>query len=268
MDPDCLILSQLHSDAVDYPKSGNPVPLERIPRLKFRAKPDWNAPETHTSESVNWYESQRAIGRLFRRIELPALRTVTRAAKYQRRHMDDTPDLTPQDIIAEFRETEPHHDDFLLRTIESRIMEFILLSGENVGEDVITSMCQLLESYTSQLRGICAAHALSYSRSAILTEEEALIGTIVAKTSQPRKRKDTMSRLREQTGNLVKAVRAEISGADGTPSETSLERAWVAYKVALIQRDYFGARSFAWVALGEIFDAIRDIEEEDRRLMQ
>lgn len=268
MDPDCLILSQLHSDAVDYPKSGNPVPLERIPKLKFRAKPDWNAPETHTSESVKWYESRTAIGRLFRRIELPALGTVTRAARYQRRHMDDTPEFTPQHIIAEFRETGPNRDDSLLRTVEFRIMEFITLSEESISEDVITTMCQLVDSYTSQLRGICAAHALSYSRSAILTEEEALIGTIVAKTSQPRKRRDMMSRLREQTASLVKAVRAEISGADGTPAETSLERAWVAYKVALIQGDYFGARSFAWIALGEVFDAIRDIEEEDRRLMQ
>ena len=221
MDPDCLILSQLHSDAVDYPKSGHPVPLERIPRLKFRAKPDWNAPETHTTESVNWYESQRAIGRLFRRIELPALRTVTRAAKYQRRHMDDTSDLTQQDVVAEFRETTAGREHILFRTVEHRIMEFIPLSEESVSEGVITTMCQLLESYISQLRGVCAAHALSHSRSAILTEEEALIGTIVAKTSQPRKRKDMMSRLREQTDSIVKAVRTEISGADGTPAETS-----------------------------------------------
>ncbi|KAH9937600.1 RdRP-domain-containing protein [Fomitopsis serialis] len=247
MDPACLTLAQLHSDAVDYPKSGNPVPLEKIPKLKFRAKPDWNAPETHTRESVNYYESDRAIGRLFRSIELPALRTVTRAARFQRRQMDDSPEHSMQDIITEF---------------------LYPLAEESVGEDVITTMCQLFESYTSQLRGICVAHALSYSRSAILTEEEALVGTIVAKTSQPRKRKDMMSRLREQTASLVKAVRTEISGIDGTPAETSLERAWVAYKVALIQDDYFGARSFAWVALGEIFDAIKDIEDEDRRSMQ
>ncbi|KZT74711.1 RdRP-domain-containing protein [Daedalea quercina L-15889] len=268
MDPDCLILSQLHSDAVDYPKSGNPVPVERIPKLKFRAKPDWNAPETHTSESKNWYESQRAIGRLFRSIELPALRTVARAARFQRRHMDDSPEYSPEDIVAEFRASGANGDDFVLRTVEFRIMELIPLSEDSISEDVIVTMGQLLDSYTSQLRGICAAHALSYARSAILTEEEALIGTIVAKTSQPRKRKDMMSRLREQTSSLVKAVRAEISGPDGTPSETSLERAWVAYKVALIQGDYFGARSFAWVALGEIFDAIRDIEEEDKKLMR
>ncbi|TFY68358.1 hypothetical protein EVJ58_g1048 [Rhodofomes roseus] len=265
---DCLTLAQLHSDAVDYPKSGNPVPIEKIPRLYSRAKPDWNAPETHIRESAEYYESERAIGRLFRSIELPALRTVARAVRFQRRHIDDSPEHSVQDVVAEFRESDPTQDNFVLRTVERKIMEYIPLSEESVADDVIKTLYQLFESYTSQLRGICAAHALSYSRSALLTEEEALVGTIVAKTSQPRKRTDMMSRLREQTASVVKAVRTEISGVDGTSAETSLERAWVAYKVALIQDDYFGARSFAWVALGEIFDAIRDIEEEDKRLLR
>ena len=33
-DKDCLKLSQLHSDAVDFPKSGQPVELRSIPRLR------------------------------------------------------------------------------------------------------------------------------------------------------------------------------------------------------------------------------------------
>jgi RNA-dependent RNA polymerase len=35
-DKDCMTLAQLHSDAVDYPKSSTPVPLDKIPRLKFK----------------------------------------------------------------------------------------------------------------------------------------------------------------------------------------------------------------------------------------
>ena len=37
-DNDCLTLSQLHSDAVDFPKSGQPVEITKIPKLKFKAK--------------------------------------------------------------------------------------------------------------------------------------------------------------------------------------------------------------------------------------
>lgn len=77
-----------------------------------------------------------------------------------------------------------------------------------------------------------------------------------------------MSQLREQTATLVASVRDEIAGEIDTPSEKSLERAWIAYNIALMEDDYFGARSFAWIALGEIFDAIKDIEEEDRRLLR
>ncbi|PCH33560.1 RdRP-domain-containing protein, partial [Wolfiporia cocos MD-104 SS10] len=239
LDPDCLRLSKLHSDAVDYPKSGSPVPLQQIPRLKFTARPDWNAPETISSKAKGYYKSERAIGQLFRAIDLPALSTATRASHFQRRQMQDGHELSLEDVLEEFH-------------------------SKDVDDDDITRMWKLLESYASRLRAICAVYTLYDWSSTMLTEEEAVIGTIVAKCSQPRKRKDTMSQLREQTSILVSAVRAEISGDDETLLEDSLKQAWIAYKVALIVDDYFGARSFALIALGEIFDAIKGIEEVDR----
>ncbi|CCM00938.1 uncharacterized protein FIBRA_02985 [Fibroporia radiculosa] len=271
-DPDCLKLAQLHSDAVDYPKSGIPVALDQIPRLKRKSKPDWNAPETITKESTNWYESTRAIGHLFRAIELPALQTVKRASRYQRRHLSNGDELNLDDILAEFRSVEPHRADYFQLTIEHRISEFIPLPEEGdvdeVDEAAITRTWELLRAYGTRLRAICADHTLSHTRSAMLTEEEVVVGTIVANCAQPRKRKDLMSQMREQTATLVNSVRVEISGDDDTPAEESLRRAWIAYKVALIDPDYFGARSFTWIAMGEIFDAIRDIEAEDRKLLR
>lgn len=71
-----------------------------------------------------------------------------------------------------------------------------------------------------------------------------------------------MSQVREQTATLVSGVRAEITGGDDGPVETSLQRAWIAYRLASMEGDAFGARSFAWIALGGIFDAIKEIEEE------
>lgn len=75
-----------------------------------------------------------------------------------------------------------------------------------------------------------------------------------------------MSQMREQTATLVGNVKDEISGDDGVPSEESLRRAWIAYRVADLEGDIFGARSFGWIALGAIFDAIKEIEEEERSL--
>ncbi|GBE78383.1 RNA dependent RNA polymerase-domain-containing protein [Sparassis latifolia] len=268
LDLDCLRLAQLHSDAVDYPKSGMPVPLEHIPRLKFKAKPDWNAPETLTRETPDFYESRRAIGKLYRAIELPALRTVARASSVQRRHLEDSHEESSRYVLDEFYSEEPHLDDYVRLAVEDRVGQFLPLQDITFNDDVIIGLWELFHSYVSQLRAICTDNTLSHTRSAMLTEEEAVIGTIVAKCSQPRKRKDLMSQMREQTSVLINGMRAEISGDEDMTPDESLERAWIAYKVALIETNYFGARSFAWIALGEIFDAIRNIEDADKNLLR
>lgn len=97
-------------------------------------------------------------------------------------------------------------------------------------------------------------------------EEEAVVGTIVAKCSQHKRRRDYMSKLREQTTTLVTAVRFDLSGEEGTIPEKSMERAWVAFRLASMEEEAFGARSFAWIAMGEIFDAIRIIMEDSEGL--
>lgn len=73
--------------------------------------------------------------------------------------------------------------------------------------------------------------------------------------------------MREQTSTLVARVKGTIAGDDhGFPDE-SLYRAWVAYRLAISvteEHSAFGARSFAWIALSGIFDAVKEIEEEER----
>src|SRR5205807_6022022 len=68
-DNKCRTLAQLHSNAVDYPKSGRPVQLEHIPKVD-PGKPDFMAPETANINSDEYYKSQRALGHLFRAIDL------------------------------------------------------------------------------------------------------------------------------------------------------------------------------------------------------
>ncbi len=179
LDPDCLKLAALHSDAVDYPKSGQPVPVQHIPRLKFPTKPDWNAPETmsidSTSNSPRFYESVRAIGKLYRSIDLPALRTVDRAARYQIRHMrQDGQDVLPT-ILAQFRANRFGEEDEVFNAVRDHIAGFIY-SG-SYDQATVTSTWELYNSYVSRLRAICADHALENSRTAMLTEEEAVVST-------------------------------------------------------------------------------------------
>ncbi|KAH9898493.1 RdRP-domain-containing protein [Cubamyces lactineus] len=265
LDDDCIMLAALHSDAVDYPKSGRPVPIERIPRLKFPTRPDWNAPETSNELDPNkYYESTRAIGQLYRSIELPAVRTADHVARVQRQHLRSSEGDTIGAFLRRFHRRKLDIDDNnIYVVVRNHISGYISTRGPYT-DAAVTSTWELLQTYTSRLRAICADHTLSNTRTTMLSEEEAVIGTIVAKCSQPRKRKDLVARMREQTATLTSDIRNELAGEEDLPLVQRLQRAWIAFRVATLKEDQFGARSFGWLALGAIFDAIKEIEEEER----
>ncbi|KAI5891172.1 RdRP-domain-containing protein [Schizophyllum commune H4-8] len=270
-DKDCLKLSQLHSDAVDFPKSGQPVELRSIPRLKrpdkkrasplkFLSLPDWNAPEVVTARSSGYYESQRAIGRLHRAITLPALKD---APKFTRSRRDRRRGRRPNEASVVDWSAGLHdkdHDDPVVHGLSALVPE----DYDEITVEQKETTEQLFQQFANELRGICSANALSQSRAAMLTEEEAVVGTIVQQTSQPRKRKDHMTRLRDQTDILVKAIRDKLEGDDGNSPEDMLRRAWHAWLFAYRKQNVaiFGAHSFGWVALGVIFEALKEMAEE------
>ena len=256
-DKNCIELARLHSDAVDYPKSGNPVALDKIPKPLFSQRPDWNAPETGNPNSDRYYSSQRAIGRLFRDIDLPDLLPPARPRRRNKRRGDDN----LEDLNSNFSQLEVADHDFVELTIEHHVFQYIPVHRASP-EDRVERMKSLFHRYVSELQTICSTCTLSHFRAGSLSEEEAIIGTIAQKSSQPRKRKDMMSKLREQTDILVRGIREEIAGDDGMTPYQVLEAGWLAWKLSLSERKSFGGESFGWVALGTIFEAIKDIERE------
>ena len=253
-DKDCMTLAQLHNDAVDYPKSSTPVSLEKIPKLKSLKKPDWNQPETmNHSKNTKYYESQKAIGRLFRAINLPALDIVQKVGRTQWRRIREEDD----DFVTHFGRMNVRDDDRIDVAVRDRITAFI---DADVDNDHRIRAFLLLETYSAELQTTCISHTISDRRDAMLTEEEAVVGTIVARTSQPRHRRDMISRLRDQTNLQVKGVRnVLISEEDGF--KTKLEKAWALWRVAQEERESMGARALGLIALGIIFDTIKEFEE-------
>lgn len=253
-DERCILLAKLHSDAVDYPKSGKPVKREQLSNLIPSMKPDWMAPETRNKKSGNYYESRRAIGRLFRDVELPPVHTTVAGVSRRRRGRSSG---LPEHTGAS--ESEMSVSEDIIFEISSLVEEWI---GQEswVSDESGTMIVEVYDRYVSELRAICATHTLSHSQSSGLTEEEAFMGTIVAKTSQPRRRKNLISKLREQTDILVRGVKEELGGDDDTPLEEVLERAWLAWEHALLKGMTFGAQSFGWIALHIIFDTVKQIE--------
>lgn len=236
-DEDCLALAQLHSDsdAVDYAKTSNPVPLEKIPRYNHSTRPDWSAPEVSDVDSQKYYKSRPAIGKLYRAIDLPVVHSMVQA-----QHMRYPEDLITLDDAIELiggGEDDEDSDD-IAEALRQHVSKFIRV--DRLEEPLIAEIWDLAESYRMQLQGICADHSLSPSTHTILTEEEAVVGTIVAKCTQPRRRKDIMSKMREHTTSLVQDVGHRLAGELGTLPEVSLRRAWVAYRMSSLTADRLG----------------------------
>jgi hypothetical protein len=257
----CMKICQIHSDAVDYPKSGTPVAINTVPKPRSELKPDWHAPETVDPDAaLGYYQSQKAIGRLFRDIDLPDVQIRRGATRRTRQRVrDDASETDLDELFAALCMEDPQKDP-LESAVEDRVAEFIELEPDSESVKLIT---ESLNRYSVELQVICVHNAIQRRRDAMLSEEEAVIGTIAAKCPQKRRRKEAISQLREHTSYLVKSVRDELSGDDDTSVYWWLETAWAAWKVSRHLKDRFGAHSYGWIALGEIFDAMKAVEQEE-----
>lgn len=254
-DSDCLTLARLHSDAADYPKSSTPVPLGEIPKLKSKEKPDWSRPETmNDSRSAGYYESTTAIGRLHRAIQLPALDIVRDVNRAQRKKLHAEDGDKESDLLTNPSRMTLREDDLVDVAVCGRVAEFI---DKDVNPDHCASALSLFDRYTAELKMICAAHTLSYRRGSMLTEEEVAAGTIVGRTSQPQFRLNMMAKLRDQMDFQVKSVRSELA-LEEDEFETRLSKAWALWRVTQAERELMGARTLGLIALGSIFDTIKE----------
>jgi len=235
--------------------------MSTVPKPRSDLKPDWNAPETvDLDDAPGFYPSQKAIGRLFRDIYLPEVQTRDHAGRRLRQHVRNDEAETDLDEIFAALCMEDQRDDPLESAVEDRVAEFIPLDDPDSA--LVRVAIESLGRYSAELQGICACNAIQRRKDAMLSEEEAVIGTIVAKCPQRRRRKEAISQLREQTHYLVKWVRDELSGDDDTSQYDWLKTAWAAWKVSRHLKDRFGAHSYGWIALGEVFDAMKAIEQD------
>lgn len=173
-DDACMTLAELHSDAADYPKTGNLVPMKKIPRYALpNMRPDWNAPEIQDGLGL-FYQSQRYIGRLYREVQLSVPRT-----QPPPQNALEVP-VALVDVLTSFRiGFKPR--DVLERVVYNRASQFIsMLDVLRSRDTTITEMWSILHDYVQSLRQICVSFNISHRRAARLGEEEIVAGTIVA----------------------------------------------------------------------------------------
>jgi len=237
LDFSCMKLAELHSQAVDYPKCGIPVLISEVPHFLFPAKPDWKAGETGDANTGDYYESRRAVGYLYRAITLPDIPDLTTASKHNEAFSMEDPITT---------------------ILKAKVAPYIADLA------VYPQMSKLFESYVYELQRVCTLHAIDDN--VPLSELEVVVGTILAKCPQHRRRKDLAARMHLHTDQLVSGVEAELLMADPASPRQSLSRAWQAWQYATELGDAFGARSFGLIALDGIFKALGKVEAQTQPL--
>jgi RNA-dependent RNA polymerase len=259
-------LAELCSKAVDYAKNGKRVDLRgNLPRTPIKFKPDWHKAEVTGARELDYYRSDRALGELFRRIDL----------------------YDPNEPLHGFPATPPGDiaplSDAISRVLKPVVRYALVSAGsgspmpppptpgaENPHAE------RLHARYTREMRCICATHTLIEAPDVKLTEEEVVLGTILANCTQPRWRSDRAYRMRLQSETLVRDIRAHIVPGDGgalpvigantrTQEEERLKvvlrSAWATWVWAQHHRDREYIESFSLIALGAILDCLKRLGE-------
>ena len=218
----------------------------------------------NVATSSTYYESRRILGRLFRRIDLPEVDPAGEEHR-QRQRQARTRNLDVNSLADDLGHIalRDADEDPVRLAVREQVNVFIDVDEEPC-QLVRTVIAQLFQYHAGELQGICATHVLSHRRTSTLTEEEVLVGTIIEKTNLPRRRREAMAQMREHTDYLVRHLRSQLLPAEGELLTVALRRCWAAWQLSMAERKLFGAKTFGWVALGSIFDTIRDIEEARR----
>jgi RNA-dependent RNA polymerase len=238
-------LAKLYSQAVDYSKKGVPVNITNdFPRPLIKFKPDWNKAEVTGARELDYYESDRALGYLFRNI------------------LDDSgepfegfPDTTP--------EQTPPLGDVISQAIVPLIQHTLDIAAET-SEVENEEAKGLYDRFLREMRNVCTTHTLLDLPNVQLTEEEVVLGVILAKSTQPRLRKDRAYRMRLHAETLVRNIRARIVPAEeGQRTEKDfrdgLQKAWATWGWAQHHRDEEYIESFSLIVLGVVLDCLKQL---------
>ncbi|KAH9989050.1 RNA dependent RNA polymerase-domain-containing protein [Russula compacta] len=271
-DERCMTLATLCSKAVDYAKNGKPVDLRNAPRTLSKFKPDWDKAEVTGARDLDYYMSDRALGHLFREIDL----------------YDPTEPLKGFPVTSSPASTPP--DDAISRALAPLVRYSVVDSDSGssamaaaAAENAqVEGVKELHARYAREMRCICASHALVVDAApdVRLTEEEVVLGTILANCTQPRWRRNRADRMRLHAEMLVLDVRSHVvppvpsDGPGGRPgpssSSSSTERrprsllllrdglrdAWAMWCWAQRHRDEPFIESFSLIALEVILDCL------------
>jgi RNA-dependent RNA polymerase len=238
----CIKLAKLCRISIDYAKNGKAVEIDDMTLKLFnKPRPDWSRPEIPGTRQVDYYESRRALGYLFRNINLHSPNEL----------LDRIPITHPGEIAP--------LEDTISRTLAPLVQSALNGTlGSLEAENVRTADLHIW--YASEMRFICVTHSIAISPDVHLSEEEVVLGIILGKYSQQLFRTDRGERMRMQAEMLVRDLRAQIVPIDAPLVEEDLRRglrdAWGVWCWAQHQREKPFIQSFSLVTLGLVLDLL------------
>jgi RNA-dependent RNA polymerase len=177
--------------------------MKDLPRDPTPEKPDWSASETSEGKS-ELYPSRRVLGHLYRDIKLPAVQEANREMRKERQcRIRNHQDL--EDTLAKMYYTRPRREESqITNCLRRRMINYVDLDDFDYDKEIAEHLYMLFSTYSQELSGISQMYSLAAKK--WLTEEEIVGGTIVQKTSQPRKRKDLISKMRSHSSEVGKVT--------------------------------------------------------------
>ena len=215
-----------------------------LPQRLIRCNPDWHAAEVVSPRKTDYYESSRALGYLFRAIQ-----------------------LEDQESLPEGPHCTNPVEDPITVVLFEKIQEYLGAAART--QEFSTEISDLFQRYQDELNYICATHTLSNQPETKLLEEEVVIGTILAKCSQKRWRSNRIFRMKHHVETLVNDIKytlrsqADFNEKVQTPPGRVrlLGIGWRAWNFSICKREEFGANSFGLIALSVILDCLDHLEE-------
>lgn len=242
----------LCNQAVDYPKNGNAVDSNNLPRRLIPYKPDWKKGEDDNDRPSDFYRSERALGELYR-------------------YTEDTAEAT--EFTSHYRENPKAKNHPIYKALNPRIeIELIDADREEFQVEKIT---KIFRQFESELHCICTTHTLIDHASARLKEEEVVVGSISTFCSQQRWRNERIYRMKTHSSNLERQIRKELVPKNlFKMSRLELQQTldfiwsswnWIVDKLAITgENKAFGYNSFSFVLLNVVLECLEHFDMWDR----
>ncbi|KAL9621361.1 MAG: hypothetical protein Q9160_004252 [Pyrenula sp. 1 TL-2023] len=244
--PECLLLAELHSTAVDFSKSGIPVDVQRIPKTS-PYRPDFMAPSPSTkvekgidrpatrssaalsgTQRYRYFTSDRVLGRLYRALDEDA---------FFRELEEDTTSIfslgAPNTLFEE-----------ILEWVEKRIRP-------DRFEVYLELATKVRDYYESNMLEIMALYATN--RTTQLTEKEVFIGNIMGMSgSGSRYQREQSDYMKSRFDRDLRDIKQWMEEQTEAEADGFLCLAAACLRLFVKQTSNVGVRlaSFGWFAAG------------------